>query len=100
MIFADRVDAGRRLARHLHSYANRKRTLVLGIPRRGVVVALEVAEALHEIFGVDHGISRLNGLVQYVNRGCSAIQRLQVRLYPTRTRFLGFQPARRVMLRK
>ena len=46
MIFGDRVDAGRRLAENLRSYANRDDVIVLGIPRGGVPVAFEVAEAL------------------------------------------------------
>ena len=45
-IFADRVDAGRRLAGRLGAYRNRKDLLVLGIPRGGVPVAFEVAAAL------------------------------------------------------
>ncbi|MBM3889000.1 MAG: phosphoribosyl transferase [Verrucomicrobia bacterium] len=44
-MFADRKDAGRKLAKALQSYASR-RPLVLGLPRGGVVVAAEVARAL------------------------------------------------------
>lgn len=44
-IFKDRVDAGRLLARHLHAFRGLE-TVVLGIPRGGVVVAAEVARAL------------------------------------------------------
>lgn len=47
VIFQDRADAGRRLAQELTPYADRKDVLVLGIPRGGVVVAFEVAKALH-----------------------------------------------------
>ncbi|MCX7825572.1 MAG: phosphoribosyltransferase family protein [Verrucomicrobiae bacterium] len=44
-MFADRTEAGSRLAKALQSYAGR-RPLVLGLPRGGVVVAAEVARAL------------------------------------------------------
>jgi putative phosphoribosyl transferase len=46
MIFEDRVDAGRRLAMRLESFAHRADVVVLGVPRGGVVVAYEVAAAL------------------------------------------------------
>jgi len=46
MIFEDRVDAGRRLAKRLEGYAHRADVVVLGVPRGGVVVASEVAMAL------------------------------------------------------
>lgn len=47
IIFQDRADAGYRLANALRAYANREDVVVLGIPRGGVPVALEVAKALH-----------------------------------------------------
>ena len=44
--FTDRVQAGRRLARALSSYAGHRDLLVLGLARGGVPVAYEVAQAL------------------------------------------------------
>lgn len=46
MIFENRVDAGRQLAQKLKKYAGRKNVVVLGIPRGGVPVGFEVANAL------------------------------------------------------
>ena len=45
--FRDRSDAGQRLATQLTSYANRPDVLVLALPRGGVPVAFEVAQALN-----------------------------------------------------
>lgn len=46
MMFVNRNDAGRRLAEKLACYRNRADVVVLGIPRGGVPVALEVAQRL------------------------------------------------------
>ena len=47
MIFKDRQDAGKKLAQRLLVYEDNAESLVLGLPRGGVVVASEVAKALH-----------------------------------------------------
>jgi putative phosphoribosyl transferase len=46
MIFANRAQAGRLLAERLQSYTKRPDVTALGIPRGGVAVAFEIAEAL------------------------------------------------------
>src|SRR5213083_216392 len=45
--FLDRTDAGQQLASQLPAYANRPDVLVLALPRGGVPVAFEVAQALN-----------------------------------------------------
>ncbi len=47
MIFSDRHEAGLKLAEALKKYANTPQTVVLGLPRGGVVVAYEVAKKLN-----------------------------------------------------
>jgi len=47
MVFKDRADAGRELARSLAFLKNKSNIIVLGIPRGGVVVAAQVARALN-----------------------------------------------------
>jgi predicted phosphoribosyltransferase len=46
MLYADRAEAGRALARCLQGYAGRADAIVLGLARGGVPVAYEVARAL------------------------------------------------------
>lgn len=46
MRFANRTEAGRRLAQRLHHYSDHPGLLVLALPRGGVPVAAEVARAL------------------------------------------------------
>jgi putative phosphoribosyl transferase len=46
VIFANRSEAGRSFAWRLQKYANRHDVVVLGVPRGGVPVAFEIAEAL------------------------------------------------------
>jgi putative phosphoribosyl transferase len=52
MVFLDRAEAGRVLAKRLKAYENHRNVLVLGIPRGGVPVAFEVAAELHAPFDV------------------------------------------------
>lgn len=47
MVFADRRDAGRALAKALREQAGFENAIVLGLPRGGVPVAYEVAGELH-----------------------------------------------------
>jgi len=47
MIFKDRKDAGKRLADKLTHYRDKADVIVLGLPRGGVTVAAEIAQALH-----------------------------------------------------
>lgn len=47
MLFRDRRDAGRQLANALEKWRSRDDVLVLGIPRGGVMVAAEIAQALN-----------------------------------------------------
>src|SRR5947207_2663605 len=46
MLFRDRIDAGRKLAEKLASYRNQAGVIVLALPRGGVPVGFEVAQAL------------------------------------------------------
>jgi putative phosphoribosyl transferase len=46
MIFRNRTEAGRRLAKELERYAGRPDVVVLGLPRGGIPVAYEVARGL------------------------------------------------------
>src|SRR5262245_43240880 len=50
--FKDRIEAGRLLAAGLASYANRHDVIVLALPRGGVPVGFEVAQALRAPFDV------------------------------------------------
>jgi putative phosphoribosyl transferase len=52
MLFRDRVDAGERLAERLRHHAHAARTVVLGIPRGGIVVGAVIARELALPLGV------------------------------------------------
>jgi putative phosphoribosyl transferase len=47
MLFADRFEAGRVLASKLGEFAARNDVVVLALPRGGVPMGYEVAQALH-----------------------------------------------------
>lgn len=47
MLFKDRQDAGNQLLKALEEFKNKKNTLVLALPRGGVVVAKEISKGLH-----------------------------------------------------
>ncbi len=47
LLYQNRVEAGQTLALALKAYRNREDAIVLGLPRGGVPVAYQVAEALH-----------------------------------------------------
>lgn len=46
-MFYDRTEAGEKLATRLTEYRDHKNTIVLALPRGGVMTAFEVAQALH-----------------------------------------------------
>ena len=69
--FRDRTDAGRYLARELQRYAGRTDLLVLALPRGGVPVAFEVAQALGA--PLDVFIVRKLGLPGYQELAIGAI---------------------------
>ena len=76
--FRDRTEAGKELARSLSSYANRADTLVLGLPRGGVPVAHEVAQALN--LPLDICIVRKLGVPNYPELAMGAIASGGVRI--------------------
>lgn len=71
MLFHDRREAGRQLARKLLSYAGCADVLVLGLPRGGVPVAFEVAQALR--LPLDVFIVRKLGVPGYEELAMGAI---------------------------
>src|ERR1051325_1057765 len=71
MRFADRREAGRRLARELSSYAGRPEVTVLALPRGGVPVGYEVARALGA--PLDVFVARKVGAPRHPEYGIGAI---------------------------
>ena len=49
MLFKNRIQAGKQLAKKLSAYRNKKDVIVLGIPRGGVEVAFSIAKALKSL---------------------------------------------------
>lgn len=47
MIFLDRIDAGKQLAKKLEKYKDQKNAIILAIPRGGVVIGYELSKALN-----------------------------------------------------
>lgn len=47
MVFKDRIEAGRRLADKLSPYKNQKNTIILALPRGGVVIGAAIARSLN-----------------------------------------------------
>lgn len=77
MIFQDRTDAGRRLALKLKHYRDRPNVVVLGLPRGGVPVAYEVAQALNA--PLDIFVVRKLGVPGYEEMAMGAIATGDVR---------------------
>jgi putative phosphoribosyl transferase len=71
VVFLDRAEAGRALAKQLQAYENQPNLIVLGIPRGGVPVAFEVAAKLHA--PLDVFVVRKLGVPGHVELGFGAI---------------------------
>lgn len=91
MLFQDRTDAGVQLARKLMAYAGQPDVIVLALPRGGVPVAFQVAEALNA--PLDVFIVRKLGVPGHEELAMGAIASGGVRvLLPETLRQLNIQP--------
>ena len=70
-LFEDRIDGGRKLAGKLGAYAHRPDVIVVGLPRGGVPVAYEVAQALDA--PLDVFIVRKLGVVDHEELAMGAV---------------------------
>lgn len=92
MIFRNRSHAGRALGQALSRYAGRSDVVVLALPRGGVPVAFEVAQALHA--PLDVFLVRKLGLPGYEEYAMGAVASGGVRvLDQTLIREAGISPA-------
>ncbi len=83
MVFANRTEAGRELARHLRKYVDRDDVVVLGAPRGGVPVAFEIATALR--LPLDIFVLRKLGVPGRQELGFGAIASGGVRIFDADT---------------
>lgn len=91
-LFNDRRDAGRQLATRLSGYAHRNDVTVLALPRGGVPVGYEVAEALQA--PLDAFIVRKLGMPGHEEYAIGAIASGGVRVLNERAvQLLGLKPA-------
>jgi putative phosphoribosyl transferase len=81
MVFLDRAEAGRVLAKRLKAHEKERNVLVLGIPRGGVPVAFEVAAELHA--PLDVFIVRKLGVPGREELACGAIASGGIRFLDT-----------------
>jgi putative phosphoribosyl transferase len=92
MIFANRREAGKSLAWRLEKYSGRNDVVVLAVPRGGVPVAFEIAEALHA--PLDVFVLRKLGAPRQPELAVGAIAPGGVRVLDRRTlRALSIRPS-------